>query len=191
MQAARPCAVCLPQLRWTLQSFFLSSFTPEYCWNKIPLFFCMRHDLKCLFPPSYFDFVLSLTATITTMGFSLHVVSFPPVASISLSLSPPPVDYLTRVWGARCNWRFGLQTNGYAWNSSLGALREILRCMGKLHIDSPANSCSCSRLRPSRAAAAHHCSLVLGHIATEPLLLLLMESPFLLERVEAHLHHSS
>lgn len=74
----------------------------------------------------------------------------------------------------------------------LGALREILKVHGEMHINSPKSAMSVvGRAGSLRAAAAHHCPLVLGHIATESLLFLLVETPFLLEWVETHLHDSS
>lgn len=41
------------------------------------------------------------------------------------------------------------------------------------------------------AAATHHRSLILGHITAESLLFGLIQAPFLIEWVQAHLHHSS
>lgn len=40
-------------------------------------------------------------------------------------------------------------------------------------------------------AATHHRSLILGHIAAESLLFRLVQAPFLIEWVQAHLHHSA
>lgn len=46
-------------------------------------------------------------------------------------------------------------------------------------------------MTPLGTAATHHSSLVLGHITAESLFLGLVQSPFLIEWVQTHLHHSS
>lgn len=47
-----------------------------------------------------------------------------------------------------------------------------------------------STLSSLGATAAHHGSLVLGDITTETLFFLFVKPPFVVERVQAHLHHA-